>query len=550
MTGATSRFSAWSLRRRVGAWFITLSILLVLAFATLLFALLQLKSKGDELIDRWQPAYTLSQQLLSDMVNEETGLRGFVLGKREIFLEPYNSYSKMQVVHERKLRALLAGRPDLTADLDRFDAQASSWRRHIADRYIREVRAGDPNASDLVNDLAAKNSFDQVRARSGTLTDHVQTAGNDVQGARRSSVIFALVSAVVAACLTLGSKYLLWRGLQHQVLDPIDELAGQTQEVARGAIDKQIVPSGPPEIAGLGRDVDSMRAQIANELVRVERARQVLIERSEELSRSNADLEQFAYVASHDLSEPLRKVANFCQLLERQYADQLDDKARQYIAFAVDGAKRMQVLITDLLAFSRVGRTTESFEAVDMNRALDRALATLDERITSSSAQIVRGPLPTVDGDPTLLSALFQNLVGNSLKYRSPDRAPRIELSADQQSDGQWLFTITDNGIGIDPQYSERIFTIFQRLHLRDKYGGTGIGLALCRKIVEFHRGKIWLGQNEGPGATFQFLIPEHAQTGPDLTQDLVEAVDRNEYRTDARAGSHTDSPSRGGRSG
>ena len=147
-----------------------------------------------------------------------------------------------------------------------------------------------------------------------------------------------------------------------------------------------------------------------------------LAEQGEDLARSNADLEQFAYVASHDLSEPLRKVANFCQLLERQYGPQLDDKARQYIAFAVDGAKRMQVLIADLLAFSRVGRTTETFEPVDTGRALDRALANLDERVEDAGAQIVRGPLPTVPGDPTLITALFQNLVGNALKYRSPER--------------------------------------------------------------------------------------------------------------------------------
>jgi hypothetical protein len=250
-----------------------------------------------------------------------------------------------------------------------------------------------------------------------------------------------------------------------------------------------------------------------------------LLERGEDLARSNADLEQFAYVASHDLSEPLRKVANFCQLLERQYSDQLDDKAKQYIAFAVDGAKRMQVLIADLLAFSRVGRTTENFGPVETDTVLSRALATLEDRIVAADAQIVHGPLPTVDGDATLLTALFQNLVGNALKYHDPARPPRIEISATRQG-SNWRFTVADNGIGIDRQYAERIFTIFQRLHLRDKYGGTGIGLALCRKIVEFHRGKIWLAESEGPGATFAFLIPERAQSQTDFTSDIAETVD------------------------
>jgi hypothetical protein len=264
-----------------------------------------------------------------------------------------------------------------------------------------------------------------------------------------------------------------------------------------------------------------MRARIANELSRVELARVRLMERSDELSRSNADLEQFAYVASHDLSEPLRKVANFCQLLERQYGPQLDDKAKQYIDYAVDGAKRMQALISDLLSFSRVGRSTETFSPVDIDAILTSALATLEDRSAAADADIVRGPMPTIDGDATLLVALFQNLIGNALKYRSADRTLRLEITAEPQG-ASWLFTVSDNGIGIERQYAERIFTIFQRLHLRDKYGGTGIGLALCRKIVEFHRGKIWLAETAGPGATFQFTIPEHGS--PD------DAVDPDEY--------------------
>ncbi|HET6876679.1 MAG TPA: ATP-binding protein, partial [Jatrophihabitans sp.] len=237
---------------------------------------------------------------------------------------------------------------------------------------------------------------------------------------------------------------------------------------------------------------------------------QQLRESSEELSRSNADLQQFAYVASHDLSEPLRKVANFCQLLERQYGEQLDDRARQYIHFAVDGAKRMQVLITDLLSLSRVGRTTESFEPVDLDRALDQALANLSDRIEAAGARVDRpGSLPTVSGDFSLLTSLLENLVGNAVKYRREDVAPvvRIEVARDG---AQWTFAVSDNGIGIDPQYSERIFAVFQRLHLRDQYGGTGIGLALCRRIVEFHGGHIWLDPVESAaGAIFRFTLPE-----------------------------------------
>ena len=531
MTESPSRFASWTswtLRRRVGSWFIALAILLVLAFAAVALALLQFKSNGDEIINRWEPAYAASEAMLTDMVNQETGLRGFVIGKEETFLRPYNRSSAALKAHEARLRQLVDGHTELLDRLASFDRQADSWRTGTAQKYIAEVRAGNPSATALTNDLAAKRAFDQVRAAAAELTDHIGRVRDATVDRRRSLMLFCFVATAIAASLTIGSNYVLWRGLQRQVLDPVDALAEQTREVAGGAIDRRIAPSGPPELAGLGADVDTMRARIADQLARVEQARLELEQRSEELARSNADLEQFAYVASHDLSEPLRKVANFCQLLERQYADQLDDKAKQYIGFAVDGAKRMQVLIADLLAFSRVGRTTENFEPVDTDRVLTRALATLDERVTAADAEVVRHPLPTVEGDATLLTALFQNLVGNALKYRSPERTLQIEISAERDGD-DWLFTVTDNGIGIDAQYAERIFAIFQRLHLRDAYGGTGIGLALCRRIVEFHRGRIWLAEGSGPGATFQFVIPDRVESVDDLS-DLAETAYAHEH--------------------
>jgi len=297
-------------------------------------------------------------------------------------------------------------------------------------------------------------------------------------------------------------------------------LVDQTRRVAAGDLDLEIAQDGPLEIKDLAADVELMRETLASQIARLDRARTRIHQRSAELARSNADLEQFAYVASHDLSEPLRKVTNFCQLLERQYADQLDDRARQYMAFMVDGARRMQALINDLLDFSRVGRSTETFVPVDLNLSLARALTNLDEPIAESGAQVQHGDLPTVPGDPTLLTALLQNLLANSVKYRSPDRPPQIRVSAEQQGD-LWRVGVDDNGIGIDPQYANRIFTIFQRLHLRGEYGGTGIGLALCRKIVEFHKGRIWLAEKPEPGARFQCTLP--------TTQAPLETVDDDE---------------------
>jgi len=246
-----------------------------------------------------------------------------------------------------------------------------------------------------------------------------------------------------------------------------------------------------------------MRARIVAELAALQAA-------EAELRRSNQELEQFAYVASHDLQEPLRKVASFCQLLEQRYAGQLDARADQYIGFAVDGARRMQDLINDLLAFSRVGRIEQPFTDVDCALLVERVRTDLSRVIEENGAEIVvAGTLPVVHGDAGLLRLVFQNLFANAIKFRA-EAAPRVELSADADGDW-WRFRCSDNGIGIDAEYAERIFVLFQRLHPRTQYEGTGIGLAMCRKIVEYHGGRMWLDIEPGgdaQGSTFYFTLP------------------------------------------
>jgi light-regulated signal transduction histidine kinase (bacteriophytochrome) len=202
----------------------------------------------------------------------------------------------------------------------------------------------------------------------------------------------------------------------------------------------------------------------------------------------------------------LRKVTSFVQLLQQRYQGQLDERADQYIEFAVDGAKRMQVLINDLLAFSRVGRTTEGMEEVDLGESLSAALHNLRAVTEETSAVIEVGPLPVVQANSSLLVSLWQNLVGNALKFRT-DEPPLIKIDA-VRSDAEWVCSVADNGIGIEPRFSERIFVLFQRLHSREAYAGTGIGLALCRKIVEFHEGRIWLDETYSPGTRLCFTLP------------------------------------------
>jgi light-regulated signal transduction histidine kinase (bacteriophytochrome) len=258
-------------------------------------------------------------------------------------------------------------------------------------------------------------------------------------------------------------------------------------------------------------DVENMRQRIVSALDNSRAAEARLDEQAVELTRSNAELEQFAYVASHDLQEPLRKVASFCQLLEKRYGDQLDEHGIEYIGYAVDGAKRMQVLINDLLSFSRVGRAGIKHTELDLDTTLDAALANLAAAIEESNAEIVRPtqPLPRVIGDPTLLTMLWQNLIANAMKFRHVDRAPRIVIDFERHTnDRECLLTVSDNGIGIAEEFTDKVFVIFQRLHGRDVYPGTGVGLALVKKIIEYHGGAVRIDTTYTEGTRFELTLP------------------------------------------
>lgn len=277
------------------------------------------------------------------------------------------------------------------------------------------------------------------------------------------------------------------------------------------------VEHGPGEIGELAQSFDEMAAALEQQVGELQRAEGELkelnedlekrvVDRTLELKRSNEDLEQFAYVASHDLQEPLRMIRNYLQLLQQRYKTELDPNAHDFIDFALDGSKRMNQLIHDLLAYSRVGTHGKELVVTECDQALEDALANLTVAIEESKAEVTRDSLPPVIGDEVQLTQLFQNLIGNAVKFRG-EATPKVHVGV-QRKGGEWEFTVRDNGIGIAEQDFQRIFVVFQRLHNREKYPGTGIGLSVCKKIVERHGGRIWVESKPGKGTTFHFTIP------------------------------------------
>jgi len=498
----------------VQAWFnliLAIMTLLVIAGAIAGAAALGANSRvTDDLTDRLMPARSAAYQLQSALVNQETGVRGYALTADDTFLAPYRDGLQIEQQSENRIRELLEDRPDLLADLDALERTAQEWQSTFAEPLLA-TPAPDPAFYERGRDL-----FDEVRASFDQQNRHLAEAVDDARAQiDRARTMRNVVYAALAIVLVVAAGIFAVL-VRVAVTEPLARLAASSRRVAQGEFEHRVdAGRGPADIRSLATDIEGMRRRIVTELDVVrDRQRQLeeqtrqLDATAEELRRSNADLEQFAYVASHDLQEPLRKVASFCQLLEKRYGDVLDDRGRQYIDFAVDGARRMQALINDLLAFSRVGRVGDGFVRLPLDRPLDKALANLTAVVEDTGARIERPErLPEVDGDPTLLSMLWQNLIGNALKFSRPDTEPRVVITVDQDGN-MWRICVQDNGIGIPEEFAEKIFVIFQRLHAREEYSGTGIGLSLCKKIVEYHGGEIRLDPSSGTGARFCFTLP------------------------------------------
>jgi signal transduction histidine kinase len=498
------RWSAWSLRSRLAVLLGTVAVFLVVTLFLQLLFQNRLADERDDLIHRVDRAAAAVSDLRAAMIDQETGVRGYALGAQGLFLEPYQRGQQEAADALGVLDRLLGDSPSAD-ELATVTEQVHAWQDEVAEPAVERASAGEPaSEADLE---AGQAQFDDLRDSLDDLEASVEAERQvdlDQLDAAFNWVI-VMMFVQVGGLIVLGA--VIAAALTRQVVTPLARLGDDARQVARGDLSRNVISYGTsPELTQLGEDVEAMRNRIVAELDQLTAAQADLERQRSELIRSNDDLEQFAYVASHDLQEPLRKVSGFCQLLERRYGDQLDDRAKEYIWYANDGARRMQDLINDLLAFSRVGRTTEAFEPVDLGQVTNEVVAMFGEAIEESGAKVTVGDLPTVQGDRRLLAQVVQNLVGNALKFRG-EETPEVTITSVTDGDTSTV-SLSDNGIGIPPEYADQIFTIFKRLHNKTEYDGTGIGLALSKKIVEYHGGHIWLDTSDTPGTTFCISLP------------------------------------------
>ena len=389
-------------RLTVTQWFgLIVGLLLVVAALGLLSGLLalgRLSERRNLLADRIDPSNVAALRLSSALLNEETGMRGYVLGGDERFLEPFEMGRAAEADARRALERLAVGNDELRVsrdDLTDVIAAADAWRRDYAAPAIAAVRAGEAPPSAALG----KQRFDVVRDAIARQQSDLQVVRAAAREELDDTARFVTVMFVGAGVLLLLSLIAAAIALRQVIVRPLARLATDVRDVAQGDFDHPVGSSGPREIAELGADVDAMRGRIVAEVAALRDAERALLEQARELQRSNEELEQFAYVASHDLQEPLRKVASFTQMLERRYKGELDERADRYIAFAVDGAKRMQELINDLLEFSRVGRMTPPHERVETAELVEEAKRRLGAGLQETGAEVVADGLPAVTGD-------------------------------------------------------------------------------------------------------------------------------------------------------
>ena len=477
-----------------GALGLALVILVLLGWLT--YRDITTARAATQKVDR---TYTVLQKLdevFSALKDAEAGQRGYVITGEKKYLEPYY---KATGDFDRKfsaLRDLIRGNSRQQKTIDGIELvmrkKLATLKETIEIRRAKGYRV----ARRTVETGIGEKLMDDIRSKMAEARDEEtrllkeRSAAQVIAGRRLIGAILA--GGLLSLALLLTAFLFLEKEVIRRI--KVEEELRIHQEGLEALVEERT------------RDLVIANSHLRKEISMRERAEEDLRKSMENLARSNKELDQFASVASHDLQSPLRTVAGFVELLGERYKGKLDEKADEYIARAVNGAKRMSVLIHDLYVYSRIGTEGKRFSAVNMGTLLKGAVDNLKEIIDENKAVITCDELPEVEGDDTQLIQLFQNLIGNAVKFRRKDASPNIRISAERKQ-GEWVFGVHDNGIGIEPRHYERIFDIFQRLHTSDEYPGTGLGLALCKKIMERHGGRIWIESRPGEGSSFYFSI-------------------------------------------
>ncbi|MGI5190711.1 sensor histidine kinase [Promicromonospora sp. CA-289599] len=518
------RFTGVSMRRRLARLLGAVAAMLIIALAVAVLALVQSRSLDARADGPYYRALVDGERASLALGDAEASLRAYRATCDDAALEPWTravgSSGHITLLADVERRAL-ASDAEVALAHEEAVRRTDAWFEEYAEPVVAAVEAAPAGQMacrmELLGTAPASAEgdalYDSARVAVVQYLAELGAQRDEIMETRAvwEQLLLGAVVALVLVVVLMGT--MMWLALETWVIRPLTTLTAGVRVVSSGVLGREIRPVGAGEVALLAMHVETMRRELVHQVEEirlshqeVENAHGLLSEQARELERSNRDLEQFAYVASHDLQEPLRKVASFTQLLQKRYGGSLDDRADQYIEFAVDGAKRMQRLIQDLLSFSRVGRTGVPREDVELEAVLAGALSELSERVVETQAEIVHDPMPVVHGERALLQQLFVNLVGNSLKFRDPERAPKVRIEV-RSMRAHWEISVVDNGIGIDAQYAERVFIIFQRLHARDEYAGTGIGLSLVKRIVEYHKGRIWIEPAAGGGTIVRFTL-------------------------------------------
>jgi signal transduction histidine kinase len=475
-----------------------LAVVLGAAFVVLIFAMRE-QRQSARLALRSQEAIAAGQELQKTVVSMDTGVRGFVANGSPHALAPWYGGLRDYPAQSRHLERLVSDVPSQRAAAAGAQAAIVDYVDLWARPLIALARSRPAVARSVSGNATGRERVDAIRRRFEALfgSERAVATKREQRAESRSDLAEGLATGGVALALAAALALALYLG--RAIVRPVRRVAGAAEQIAGGDLQARVRTRRVDEFGDLARAFNSMAQAL-------ESGRSQLMAQTQELERSNRELDHFASVTSHDLKEPLITVARFAELLKRRYGGRLDATADQIVDAIVAGSDRMQALIRDLLEYSRVGHGEPRREPTSFEALLESTRANLEGKLSEQAGTLTADPLPVVEGDPKQLAQVLQNLVSNGLKF-SDGGPPRVHVSAVAENGG-WRFSVRDNGIGIDPAHAARIFQPFERLHAQDRYEGTGIGLAICQKIVERHGGRIWVDSAPGEGSTFHFTLP------------------------------------------